>query len=173
MRKVTVDRSPTGESCGFLDLYDRTVVEVYSYVLSRAGERAVAEELTQDVFVAGARRLAEGLDVDVAWLIGVARHKLVDHWRALARRQRVQDAARSLDWPAQVEDPVAPDPGVASAVLTTLNPTYRTALVLRHVDGLSVVAVAEHLGRSLEATEQVLSRARASFRAEYRRLTDE
>jgi RNA polymerase sigma-70 factor (ECF subfamily) len=39
--------------------------------------------------------------------------------------------------------------------------------VLRHVDGLSVSAVAGHLQRSVEATEQVLSRARAAFRDKY------
>ena len=52
-------------------------------------------------------------------------------------------------------------------VLAGLNPTYRTALVLRHVDGLGVAAVAEALGRTVEATDQVLSRARAAFRASY------
>ena len=45
---------------------------------------------------------------------------------------------------------------------------YRAALVLRHVDGLSVSAVADHLGRTVEATEKVFSRARAAFRLKYR-----
>jgi RNA polymerase sigma-70 factor (ECF subfamily) len=46
-------------------------------------------------------------------------------------------------------------------------------LVLRHVDGLSVAAVAAHLGRTVEATDQVLSRARAAFRTKYRESADE
>ena len=33
----------------------------------------------------GAHRVAAGEAVDVAWLIGVARHKLIDHWRARRR----------------------------------------------------------------------------------------
>jgi RNA polymerase sigma-70 factor (ECF subfamily) len=52
-------------------------------------------------------------------------------------------------------------------VLADLNPTYRAALVLRHLDGLSVPEVATLLDRSVEATEQVLSRARAAFRSAY------
>ena len=44
------------------------------------------------------------------------------------------------------------DPGLASRVLAGLNPIYRAALVLRHVDGLSVAAIADHLDRSVEAT---------------------
>jgi RNA polymerase sigma-70 factor, ECF subfamily len=52
-------------------------------------------------------------------------------------------------------------------VLADLNPIYRAALMLRHVDGLSVPEVAELLDRSVEATEQVLTRARAAFRSAY------
>ena len=61
----------------------------------------------------------------------------------------------------------------ASVVLAGLNPTYRAALVLRHVDGLSVGAVAGHFERTVEATEQVLTRARSAFRTHYRGLSDE
>ena len=71
--------------------------------------------------------------------------------------------AHSADPTRPVDDTVAIDPGVAATVLAGLNPTYRAALVLRHVDGLNVAAVAELLGRTVEATEQVLSRARAAF----------
>jgi DNA-directed RNA polymerase specialized sigma24 family protein len=66
-----------------------------------------------------------------------------------------------------VEESASIDPDTVSVVLARLNPTYRAALVLRHVDGLSVSAVAGHLQRSVEATEQVLSRARAAFRDKY------
>ena len=155
------------------DLYDRTVADVYSYLASRVGDRGVAEDLTQDVFEAGARRVATGGVVDVAWLIGVARHKLVDHWRAQARARRTLVLAHSAEQNRRGEDSVAIDPGVAAVVLAGLNPTYRAALVLRHVDGLGVAAVADHLGRTVDATEQVLSRARAAFRDRYQGSTDE
>jgi RNA polymerase sigma-70 factor (ECF subfamily) len=158
---------PEGSRWGFVSLYERTVTDVYSYLASRMGDWAVAEDLTQDVFVAGARRVAAGEAVDLAWLIGVARHKLVDHWRAQARHDRDLALAHSAEQTRGVEESASIDPGRAAVVLAGLNPTYRAALVLRHVDGLGVVAVADHLGRSVEATEQVLSRARAAFREKY------
>lgn len=174
MRKmVAVERAPAGESCGFVDVYKRTVTEVYSYLASRVGDRETAEELTQDVFVVGARRVAAGDVVDVAWLIGVARHKLVDHWRAQAREDRNLALAHSAEQTRSTEEWAAIDPGLAEAVLACLSPTYRAALVLRHVDGLSVAAVADHLGRTVEATDQVLSRARAAFRNKYQGSIDE
>jgi RNA polymerase sigma-70 factor (ECF subfamily) len=158
---------------GFVDVYRRTVADVYSYLASRVGDRQTAEELTQDVFVVGARRAAAGEVVDVPWLIGVARHKLIDHWRAEARRERNLALAHSMEQLRSAEEWAVVDPGLAARVLACLSLTYREALVLRHVDGLSVAAVAGYLGRTVEATDQVLSRARATFRAKYRELADE
>ena len=94
-RTDAVTAAPVGSRGGFVDLYERTVTDVYSYLASRVGDRGVAEELTQDVFVVGAHRCAAGEVVDVAWLIGVARHKLVDHWRAQARNDRKLALAHS------------------------------------------------------------------------------
>jgi RNA polymerase sigma-70 factor (ECF subfamily) len=167
MRKMAAVTVPVEDPGGFVDVYKRTVTDVYSYLASRVGDRETAEELTQDVFVVGAEHVAAGEVVDVAWLIGVARHKLVDHWRAQARQDRNLALVRSAEQTHRVEEWAAIDPGAAGVVLAGLSPTYRAALVLRHVDGLSVAAVADYLGRSVEATDQVLSRARAAFRAKY------
>ena len=60
---------------------------VYSYVASRLTDRGAAEDVTQEVFVMGARYVARGGDMDVAWLKTVARNKLIDHWRARARQE--------------------------------------------------------------------------------------
>lgn len=150
----------------FVAVYDRSVGDVYSYLYSRLRDRALAEDLTQDVFLDGARRAATGASVDVPWLITVARNKLVDHWRAASRRERRLRLIRS-EPEARVVPFEAVDHSRAAEVLQAINPTYRVALVLRHVDGLSVPHVAEHLGRTVAATEQILTRARVAFRQEY------
>src|ERR687897_2757407 len=85
MRREGVATDEVSRSREFVDLYRRAVTEVYSYLASRVGDRGAAEDLTQEVFIAGAHRAARGEVVDLRWLIAVARHKLVDHWRALAR----------------------------------------------------------------------------------------
>jgi RNA polymerase sigma-70 factor (ECF subfamily) len=59
---------------------------VYGYLIARCGDQAVAEDLTSETFLAAARQDAP---LSVAWLIGVARHKLVDHWRRQARQERL------------------------------------------------------------------------------------
>jgi RNA polymerase sigma-70 factor (ECF subfamily) len=154
-------------SARFLDLYERVFQEVYSYVASRLSDRGAAEDVTQEVFVTGARQMACGGDVTVAWLKTVARNKLIDHWRAQARDDRTLALACSAESSRVVDGSKPADAERVTRVLADLNPTYRAALVLRHLDGLSVPEVATLLDRSVEATEQVLSRARAEFRSAY------
>jgi RNA polymerase sigma-70 factor (ECF subfamily) len=106
-------------------------------------------------------------DPSIPWLIGVARHKLADHWRRIEREQR---GLRLLDRePADVEDPweTVVDRLRAREVLDRLGAHHRAALTLRYLDGLPVPEVAGHLDRTLHATEALLVRARAAFRQIY------
>jgi DNA-directed RNA polymerase specialized sigma24 family protein len=68
----------------FRDWYDATMPRIYRYLYHRSGRRQdLAEELTQQVFVEAVRSRPQfaGGDV-VGWLIGIARHRLVDHFAA-------------------------------------------------------------------------------------------
>src|SRR5207253_4498880 len=87
-------------------------------------------------------------------VIGVARHKLADHWRRRARDERLRDALEQDPAPGE-EDPwdVRLDQLRANEVLTALGPHHRLALSLRYVDGLPVAEVAELLGRTPNATD--------------------
>jgi RNA polymerase sigma-70 factor (ECF subfamily) len=151
---------------GLLSLYDRALPEVYGYLLARCGHRAVAEDLTAETFLAAVRAEADGGGpTTLPWLIGTARHKLVDHWR---RRQREERGLRLLDG----EDPEDPwdaeiDALRAAEVLDRLTPAHRAALTLRYLDDLPVADVAALLSRTVHATEGLLVRARAAFRRIY------
>lgn len=59
------------------------------------------------------------------------------------------------------------------AALAELNGSQRAALTLRYLDGLRVAEVAEHLGRSVHATETLLVRAKAALRRSYRSSHDD
>jgi RNA polymerase sigma-70 factor (ECF subfamily) len=166
MGRANISAIPTVQSRDFIAAYRHSVRDVYSYLASRVGDRSTAEDLTQEVFIAGARRFGAGNEVDTAWLIAVARHKLVDHWRARSREDRKLALVHVSDSRHEGPNPSV-DVEAATAALAELNPTYRAALVLRHVDDLPVAEVAAHLGRTVEATEQVLTRARTAFRHVY------
>jgi RNA polymerase sigma-70 factor (ECF subfamily) len=149
--------------------FERALPEVYDYLFHRCRNRAVAEDLTSETFLAAVREIRDDHqpDLNVAWLIGIARHKLVDHWR---RREREERRLALVSNEAATEDPMPEvDPGRGMEVLAQLNPMQTAALTLRHVDGLSVPEVAAALGRSVHATETLLTRARSNFRRIYLR----
>ncbi|MET1000285.1 MAG: sigma-70 family RNA polymerase sigma factor [Acidimicrobiia bacterium] len=153
-------------SQGLLTIYDRALPQVYGYLLDRCGDVATAEDLTSETFLA-AVAAPRPSDVSVPWLIGVARHKLVDHWRRRSRDERLltEVAAETDNFDDDFE--LHADRLRTAAVLEQLGGHHRAALTLRYVDGLPVAEVADLLGRTLHATEALLVRARAAFRKAY------
>jgi RNA polymerase sigma-70 factor, ECF subfamily len=157
-----------------LALYDFALPEVYGYLLRRCGSVGVAEDLTSETFTAAAFAVQRSgvPSMTTAWLIGVARNKLVDHWRRLERDQRVLTAVSGIEeWIDEWD--VRLDALVAHEVLARLAPQHRGALTLRYLDGLPVAEVARHLGRTLGATEVLLVRAKRAFRDHYEVHTGE
>jgi RNA polymerase sigma-70 factor (ECF subfamily) len=156
-------------AAALLTAYDSTLPYVYGYLLPRCGEQALAEDLTSETLLAAvdAVRRNQAPAISTAWLIGIARHKLVDHWRRQAREERglrsvARDEPTSEDpWEAQL------DALRAHAALAALGPHHRAALTLRYLDDLPVVEVALLLDRGIHATEGLLVRARAAFRRAY------
>jgi len=159
-------------SSAFRAFYDDALPEVYGYLLHRSGGvRTVAEDLTQETFLVAVRAVQRGDSemVTVPWLIGVARHKLLDHFRGRARDSRklrlLQGAAavddEMVDWQRQ------PSREQALAALAELPPSQRAAMVLRYFDDLPVPEVARALGRSVHATESLLARGRDGFKRRF------
>jgi RNA polymerase sigma-70 factor (ECF subfamily) len=142
---------------------------VYGYLLSRCGRASLAEDLTAETLLAAvdAARRDDPPPMSVAWLVGVARHKLADHWRRQAREDRGLVAMEGSG--SNHVDPwdMHLDALRARVTLESLSPLYRAVLTLRYVDDLSVPDVAALVERSLHATEGLLVRARAAFRRAY------
>jgi len=168
---ATTAGAPADPAGALLALYDRALPQVYGYLVSRCGSVPVAEDLTADTFLAAVEGIGKGTltEPSTAWLVGVARHKLVDHWRRLAREER---RLQAVEGEASVGDELDPwdahlDAVRARETLAGLGPHHRAALTLRYVDALPVAEVADELGRTLHATEALLVRARTAFRAAY------
>jgi RNA polymerase sigma-70 factor (ECF subfamily) len=151
--------------------YEAAVPRVFGYLHGRCGgDPALAEELTQQTFEAAIRDRAafDGRADLMTWLLAIARHRLIDHFRRVEREERrhlrliVREVAvqgdddasfRSHDERAEVRD-----------TLRGLPAAQRAALVLHHVDGLSVHETAALMGRSPAAVESLLARGRERFR---------
>jgi RNA polymerase sigma-70 factor, ECF subfamily len=148
----------------FLELYERSLGDVYGYLVRRCTNAATAEDLTAETFLAAVRATRSGTaDVSIPWLIGTARHKLIDHWRREGRqREALDDLYEGATEAVDSNDPV--DALHVHGVLSQLPPHHRAALTLRYLDGLPVEQVAAQLDRSVHATESLLIRAKAAYR---------
>jgi RNA polymerase sigma-70 factor (ECF subfamily) len=152
-----------------LALYDDALPAVYGYFIRRCGDRGAAEDLTSETFLAAmdAARRDPPPPITTGWLIGVARHKLADHYRRRHDRFTVPVAELpepvdpTDDWDAEL------DRIVAESVLARLPEHHRTVLALRYLDDRSVPECAELIGRTVHATEALLVRARRAFRSQY------
>lgn len=168
--RIDEEAEATGphQAAALLALYDTALPEVFGYLVARCPNRALAEDLTAETFLAAvaAVRADSVPRLTTAWLIAVARNKLVDHWRRSAREERGLTLAHAAE---ETDDPwdAVLDRGRALDTLARLGPHHQAALSLRYLDGLSVPEVASRLDRTVHATEALLVRARSAFRRAY------
>ncbi len=157
-----------GQPDQFRAFYAAALPRVYGYFYNRLGaDRAIAEDLTQETFLAAVHELRRGVAVTspMPWVLGIARHKLLDHYR----RQR-RAGWTLLSWEDEMEhhDLALPEAEEgrerAIAALKRVPSPQREALTLRYLDGLTVPEVAAALNRSVRAAESLLARGRIAFR---------
>jgi RNA polymerase sigma-70 factor (ECF subfamily) len=176
-----VSSNPTAADDGverFLAVYDAALPYVYGYLLARCGRAVLAEELTSETMLAAVDALnrdARPSSLSTSWLLGIARHKLVDYWRRLGREERsLRTIATQELGVEQVEDPwdIHLDALRARETLVRLAAQHRLVLTLRYLDDLPVADVADILDRTVHATEALLVRARLAFRRAYSEQED-
>jgi RNA polymerase sigma-70 factor (ECF subfamily) len=167
---MTVQRSPAAPACSVIAaMYETHRHGVLRYLCKRCGDRGVAEELAAETFACAFASLLRhpAPAAPLPWLLGIATHKLIDHWRRDERDGRTVLAA--ID---QWHESCRPRSSHTEAddlrrVLEKLEPHHREALVLRYCDELSVTEMAQQLHRSVHSTESLLARARCAFRKNY------
>jgi len=173
---ITGDRSELAaiftDELAFRAWYDRSLPNVYGYLFHRCGRNPeLAEELTQQAFVEAVRSYGRfrGQAEATTWVIGIARHKLVDHYRRTERDLRRLAALRARELGAAGRAESAPPtmPDDIDDGLALLPALQRAVLVLHYMDQLSVREVAHNIGKSEAATASLLARGRDAFRQAY------
>ena len=87
-----------------------------------------------------------------AWMLAIARHKMVDLWRRRGRREGLNIALDEVDESALAQQP--PDEGAQrdlGKLLDALPVAQRLAIVLTKVEGLSVAEASQRTGASASA----------------------
>jgi RNA polymerase sigma-70 factor, ECF subfamily len=137
---------------------------VYNYVLRLVGDRALAEDLTQEVFL----RVYQGLPKFslrcrfTTWLFQVTKNRVLDELRASERRPRSVVAIDDIP-PLEVLDAPVERVEAMDAVwrsVDDLNVDLKMALLLRDVVGLSYTEIADSLEITLATVKWRIYKAR-------------
>ncbi len=131
------------------------------YFRRAAGEREVARDLTQEVFLRVSRAgIPAAPDSHVAgWLFRIARNVALDHHRRKRRRPEAELPALEGGMGAQQELAAA-----LNQALATLSDLDRDIFLLREVSGLTRAEIASACDVTVDAVRSRIHRARLELR---------
>jgi RNA polymerase sigma-70 factor (ECF subfamily) len=166
-----LSRSKRGDHAAFAEIVRAHQAMVFGLATSFLRDRAVAEELAQDVFLELFRNLdsinsAEHLKY---WLRKVASNRCVDHARRMKRRPVV--GLEEVPEPASSGE-AEKDPLLASALrrlVGTLPESARMVVILRYQEDLAPAEIAEALDMPVNTVKSHLQRSLATLRSKMAR----
>lgn len=160
---------------------------LFRFALMRVRDRAIAEDLVQETFVAALKSIAgyEQRSAEKTWLIGILKHKIIDYMRKTSREVSLQanhdDDSELLDhyfdeaghWRAEFAEPTRPERAfeadqfwkVFQLCLDKLPEKFYKLVILREFDELSAEEICNVM--EISTTNNVwvmLSRARMRMR---------
>lgn len=181
---VLVRQARQGDSEATERLILRYQDRIYNVILKICANKDDAAELTQDTFVKFIEKINtfKGNSAFYTWLFRIAVNLTLNYCK-----RQYKFAAKSLDGPAGQDfdharsqlkafltDESARDPAAVAQnreigqiillALSKLQPNQRAVVVLRDIEGMNYVEIAEALDTELGTVKSRLSRARANLR---------
>lgn len=175
-----IDQARSGDAEAFGALYERHVDMVRAYVMRRAGNRELAEDLVSETFIRALTKMGSFTGGNFeAWLTTIARNLMLDHFRLSSTRleltvdevREVEREAETTQGPEDVlierlteHESLSSLARVEKAMRLVAN-DYETCLRLRFLEGQTIAQTAQALGRSQGAVKLLQLRATKAVRA--------
>lgn len=153
-----------GDERAFQSIVVAYQTPVFNYVLRMVNDRALAEDLTQEIFLRVYQGLA-GFSLRcrfTTWLFQVAKNRVLDELRALERKPQAHVNLDDLP-PIEVVDAPPERVEAVDAVwraVAALNADLKMALLLRDVVGLAYTEIADSLEITLATVKWRIFKAR-------------
>lgn len=164
-----VHRAQNGDKEAFTELYETYFDKLYRYIVVRIGNRAEAEDMTQQVFVKAYKSISSyrwrGVPFS-AWLFRIAHNLIVDFFRKESKRPTVpldESLVASNDNVQQVVERRL-DVERVMAATRQLTAAQREVVSLRFAGGLAIAEVARVMGKSEGAVKALQHSAIAALR---------
>lgn len=147
-RTVLVAGFVAGDEAALADIYRRYSSLVYSVALRSLGDVTEAEDVTQKVFVAawtGRHTYKPERASLPAWLMGIARNKIVDTHERRSRDKRIQNQVAANTLPAKLEPIDVAERLIVADELARLEKVPQQVLRLAFFEDLTHAQIAERL----------------------------
>ena len=157
----------------FGKIYDLYARRIYRFVYFKVSSEEEAQDLTADVFLKAWSYLLDEKGGEVrhlsALLYGIARNRVIDHYRSRALRETLPlaDGAEELLADERMDlkkADAAIDARLLEKRLRSLKDEYREVLVMKHLDELETAEIAKILGKTHGNVRVLLHRATEALR---------
>lgn len=153
----------TGAEAALRQLFTTYYGQVVRFVERRVHDHEAAEDIATDTFRVTWEKFEELDQPDIAWLIAVARNKIRDHNKQLARRLRTQERVMAEEAIALANDePI--ERLIVRDIVAALPEPQREMVVLFYWEDRTAAEIAQHFGRSVQSVWTMLSRTRDKLR---------
>ena len=186
--QVTVEKQQNLDPSNWLDAHGDYL---YRYALVRVRDAALAEDVLQETLLAAVRSQQShaGRSSERTWLVGIMKHKVIDHFRRAARNAQIQLCAAGDDggdcfeqsgpWRGHWREDRAPNNWALDAgqrfeagefweifdrCLSQLPQQMSIAFTLREIDGLTSTEICEVLNITPNNLWVLLHRSRTKLR---------
>ncbi len=157
-------KAQRGDERAFAVIVRAYELPVFNYVFRTVGDRGLAEDLTQDIFL----RIFQGLPGFslrcrfTTWLFQIAKNRVLDELRARERRPRATVTIDDVPPIDVVDAPIERVEAIDAVwrAVAALNPDLKMALLLRDVVGLSYLEIADSLEITLATVKWRIYKAR-------------
>jgi len=157
-------KAQRGDATAFATIVRAYKRPIFNYALRLLGDRALAEDMTQEVFI----RIHQGLpgfsskSKFTTWMFQITKYRLLDELRAIERRPRATISIDDVKPFAAHEIPSERAETIEAlwAAITELPLELRAALLLRDVVGLSYNEIADSQQTTLSTVKWRIFTAR-------------
>ena len=167
--QTLVRRAQEHEQDAFAELYERYFDKIYRYCVMKTGNRAEAEDMTQQVFIKAAKSISSFKWRNVpfsAWLYRIAHNQLVDYLRKKSRQHSLplDEAVAVSDSNPQKTTELKMDIKEMIEATKGLTAAQREVISLRFASELPIARVAEIMGKSQGAVKALQHSAIVALR---------
>ena len=167
-----------GDTEALRELYECTLGSVYRFVYFRVGEdHEVTQDIVHDTFLRAVGALngfSRRKGSVQAWLCGIARNCVLEHYRDVQRRDGAVQSLRHVQGqrsdPPELpqQDAVEDVKARVNLALAQMPELYSRALIMKYVHRKSMREIAQGFAKSEKAVESLLGRARDAFKRHFR-----